>query len=263
MEISGAVAVVTGGTGRIGQAITSELERRGAVGVRWDRTFDAGLDRAIECDVSEAQSVEDAMQQTIEQWGMPRILVNGAAVSGALSPLAAAATGEDWGRVLSSLDDWRRVIDINLIGVVNCMRSFARRIASAGSSGSIVNISSIASLPHAEPGYTAYAASKAALNQLTICAADDFGPIGIQVNAVAPGMMSTGMRDPNTPVRPNDGVPPSAARVDIMKHVPLGQRLGQGTDIAQAACALIELDYVTGQTVYVDGGLSLRTLTRA
>jgi NAD(P)-dependent dehydrogenase (short-subunit alcohol dehydrogenase family) len=142
------------------------------------------------------------------------------------------------------------------------MRSFAKRIAGDPRPVAIVNISSISSSLVAEPGLVAYSASKAALNQLTRVAAAELGPLGIRVNAVGPGLMETPMQGPNRPaagVLKSSDARPSQFGVAVAKYVPIEQRLGRGDDIAQAVSATLQMDWVTGQIIYADGGLTLRS----
>jgi NAD(P)-dependent dehydrogenase (short-subunit alcohol dehydrogenase family) len=154
------------------------------------------------------------------------------------------------------------VLRVNVIGVANCMRVFARQLARTGRPGAIVNISSMASGPVAEPGLTAYSASKAAVNQLTRVAAAELGPLGIRVNAVGPGMMAEPMLGPTRPTatssKPTDSRPADFA-LDKVTYVPIEQRHGRGEDIAEAVCAVLQMDWVTGQIIFADGGLTLRS----
>jgi NAD(P)-dependent dehydrogenase (short-subunit alcohol dehydrogenase family) len=262
MNVAGAVAVVTGGTGAIGQSIISRLADLGARPVAWDVYVGDDDKQTIACDVGAAASVEEAMDRTAADWGVPAILVTVAAVSGGFSPLAVSANDDEWPRVLTDPDTWQRVLTTNVIGVANCMRAFARRLADQGSPGAIVNISSISSSLVAEAGLVAYSASKAALNQLTRCAAAEFGPLGIRVNAVGPGLMATPMQGPNRPsagVTKQSDARPSDFGLAVAKYIPIEQRLGQGEDIAQAVAAVLQMDWVTGQIIYADGGLTLRS----
>ncbi|MGH3493033.1 MAG: SDR family NAD(P)-dependent oxidoreductase [Sciscionella sp.] len=262
MDLSGTVAVVTGGTGAIGEAVTARLSAAGATPVAWDLYTEGAGERVVSCDVGRAESVEQAMEQTVTTWGVPTVLVTVAAVSGGFSPLATKASGEEWDSVLTAPETWQRVLTTNVVGVANCMRSFARRIAECRRPASIVNISSISSGLVAEPGLIAYSASKAAMNQLTRCAAAELGPLGIRVNGVGPGLMETPMQGPNRPtagVTASADARPNAFGSTITKYVPIEQRLGRGDDIAQAVLATLEMDFVTGQIFYVDGGLTLRS----
>ncbi|WP_169816247.1 SDR family NAD(P)-dependent oxidoreductase [Nocardia miyunensis] len=262
MELDGAIAVVTGGTGAIGRSVIALLEQRGARAVAWDLFAESGSGDVITCDVGSVESVEEAMDRTVAEYGVPTVLVTVAAVSGGISPLATSANEQEWERVFTAPETWDRVMRTNVVGVANCMRSFARRVSVTGSSGAILNISSMSSGPVAEPGLAAYSASKAALNQLTRVAAAELGPLGIRVNAVGPGMMATPMGGANRPdsvATKNSDARPADFASSAVRYVPIEQRHGTGEDIAQAVVALLQTDWVTGQIVFADGGLTLRS----
>jgi NAD(P)-dependent dehydrogenase (short-subunit alcohol dehydrogenase family) len=276
MDLEGAVAVVTGGTGTIGATIAQHLRRAGSRAVAWDRDAVDGDDSIIPVDVSDPASVDAAMVVTLQRHGVPRILVNAAGVSGGLATLAdQATTDEDWSSVLSTQSAWDTVLKVNVLGVVNTSRAFARviaevdrdaRAAGANPGGSIVNISSTSSGPITDPALAAYSASKAAANMVTKLAAVDFGPLGIRVNAVAPGFMETRMKPmptvsaSATPPHPTAGKDTSAR---VRARTPLGARLGQPDDIAETVVAVLRTGFVTGQVVYVEGGLTQHSLLRA
>jgi NAD(P)-dependent dehydrogenase (short-subunit alcohol dehydrogenase family) len=258
LDLVDAIVVVTGGNGAMGPAIAARLRAIGATPVTWD-IYSHGNQDAVTCDVADAKSVSSAMQQTVDGWGVPTAIVNAAAISGGYSPLAVQAES-DWDRVLTAPEDWTRVLATNVIGVANCMRAFAQRLAQIHKPGAIVNISSIGAGPVAEAGLAAYAASKAAVNQLTRIAAVDLGPLGIRVNAVGAGVMASPMLGPNR----SPGVEPLVARspgyvADITRYVPIEQRHGRGEDIAEAVCAVLQTGWITGQIIYADGGLTLRS----
>jgi 3-oxoacyl-[acyl-carrier protein] reductase len=261
MNLSGAVVVVTGRNGAMGPHIMKKLAGLGAQPVAWD-VYVEGTDKpTVFCDVGNVASVADAIARTEADWGVPTALVTAAAISGGFSPLAATAAGDDWEGVLTAPEDWARVLTTNVIGVANCMRVFARRLACDGREGAIVNVSSIGAGPVAEPGLAAYAASKAAINQLTRVAAADLGPLGIRVNAVGVGVMAAPMLGPRRgsgAIKVSDARPQDFVQ-DVCRYVPIEQRHGTGDDIAEAVCALLQLRWVTGQVLYADGGLTLRS----
>lgn len=258
MQIAGAVAVVTGGTGSIGSAVCAALSAAGATAVAWDVAVDGGAE-AVACDVTDARSVEEAMTTTVDRFGIPSILVTVAGVSGGFSPLASRASGDDWDRVLTAPDVWSRVLAINVVGVANCMRSFARHLASTARPGSIVNVSSMSGGPQAEPGLAAYSASKAAVNQLTRVAAAELGPLGIRVNAIGPGLMETPMGVTSGAQTRSGEARPTSIGSELARHHPIEHRLGRSDDIAEAVVALIGAGWITGQVVLADGGLTLRS----
>ncbi|MBM3660497.1 MAG: SDR family oxidoreductase [Actinobacteria bacterium] len=147
-----------------------------------------------------------------------------------------------------SLADWRTVVDVNLSGTFVTARAVARRLAAAGTPGSIVAVTSMNGVAPG-PNAGAYAATKAGIARLTEQMALEWGPLGIRVNAVAPGLIDTGM---STPIY---------ADPDIRRRrsgaVPLG-RLGTGADVASVVLFLLSdaAAYVTGTEVLVDGGVT-------
>lgn len=262
MNLDGVVAVVTGGGGTIGSQVRALLAERGAVAVGWDRDLADGV---LACDVSDPGSVEAALTATIEQAGTPHVLVNAAGVSGGRSPWAKDAGPDDWSSVLSSNATWDAVFRVNVMGVVNCSREFARACAGTGEPGAIVNITSIGAGPLTDPALTAYSASKAAVNALTRVAAMDFAHLGIRVNAIAPGMMEARMRvagvDAPSPSIGTGAADASDLGARLAATTPLGHRLCSADDIAQAVLALLDAEFVTGQVLIVDGGLTLRSFS--
>lgn len=147
-----------------------------------------------------------------------------------------------------SLADWRTVVDVNLSGTFVTARATARRLAAAGEPGSIVTVTSMNGVAPG-PNAGAYAATKAGIARLTEQMALEWGPLGIRVNAVAPGLVDTGM---STPIY---------ADPDIRRRrsgaVPLG-RLGTGDDVASVVLFLCSdaAAYVTGTEILVDGGVT-------
>jgi NAD(P)-dependent dehydrogenase (short-subunit alcohol dehydrogenase family) len=251
MQISGAVAVVVGGGGSIGREIRTALETAGATPVPWDLSPAAGV---IVCNVSDSASVDAAMEQTVREYGPPTILVNTVAIPGRFATLASEADDDTWHNVLGASDQWRATFDTNVIGPLNTSRAFARRLTAERRPGAIVNVSSVSGGPVAEPGLAAYCGSKAALNMLTRTAAADLAPLGIRVNAVAPGMMAVGMTPPGSPAPTTR--PPGFVDA-IGRNTPIEHRLGEAADVAQAVLAVLTMDWVTGQVIVADGGLTL------
>jgi len=191
---------------------------------------------AVRCDVTDDASVDAAVARTLEQFGGLHVAVN-AAGQGSIGSVLNASTAE-----------FAQTMDTNLTGVFRAMRAEAR--AMQGHKGSIVNISSIAgALTHR--WMSAYCASKAAVNMLTRCAADDLGAHGIRVNAVMPGLVPTDLAAPL--------VGSDLAREDYLRCMPLG-RLGTPEDVATIVSFLLsdEAAWITGQCIGVDGGHTLR-----
>jgi NAD(P)-dependent dehydrogenase (short-subunit alcohol dehydrogenase family) len=259
MKLDGATAVITGGTGAIGTEIGRALAQRGADVARWDVAADEGV---IACDVSDPVSVAAAFEATLRDHGQPTVLVNAAGVSGGRAPWAADAADDEWRFVLSPTEAWRSVFDVNVLGPVNTSREFARLLRASGLPGAIVNITSIGGAELNDPALTAYSASKAAANAVTRIAAKNFGPLGIRVNAVAPGMMENRMKSAGITTEAVSGRGDPA---DMMRRVaaatPVENRFARPSDIADAVLGLLDSDFVSGQVLVVDGGLTLRSFS--
>ena len=242
---SSPLAVVTGAARGIGAAISDRLATDGFHVVRLDRSF-PDSDRShdiIQCDVCDAESVHDAAAALAERavdLGPVRVLVNNAG-AWSFGPLE-EVTSEEFGRIL----------DVNLRGTFHCTQEFGRVMIAAGR-GTIVNVVSIAA-DAANPRVGAYSASKAGVVALTRQTALEWGPHGIRVNAVGPGFVPT----PGTGDVYDD---PDIRRVRA-GAVPL-RRLGTTADVANAVAFLVsdQASYITGQVLYVDGGVSESLMT--
>jgi NAD(P)-dependent dehydrogenase (short-subunit alcohol dehydrogenase family) len=192
---------------------------------------------AVVSDVADLDAVESLADQTLKEFGRVDIVVNN----------AGAARGEDRKPVID-LDPalWRTVLDVNLTGSFLMSKVFGRHLVASGNGGSIVNISSIAG-KKLSPNTSAYAASKAGLQALTACMAQEVAGAGVRVNAICPGVIDTSRMD-------------DLGRGEVWEQViqdliPLG-RAGTGEDIAHSVVYLCsdEGSWVTGQSWNVDGG---------
>jgi len=226
-------AVVVGGASGIGAA-TADLYRAQGVAVTvWDvaGAFD------IRCDVTDASSVDRAMAQTLAGTGIPD------------ETTVTAGIGHSGQLLDESVEAWDRVMAVNARGPWLVMRSVANAMREAGRPGSIVATSSV-SARLVDRGMGLYCASKAALSMLVQVAASEWGPLGIRVNAIAPGVTQTPMlgRAPTE----------SGWLAGVRQRTPLG-RLGQAEDIAAAIAALHQMEWVTGQVLECDGGLSMHS----
>lgn len=237
------IAVVTGAGGGIGREIAIHLARVGAhvlavdlneEGLRVTANSSAGI--AVQpCNLCEQDAASAVMQRARQEFGSaPYILINNAGVGNARSALE------------TSNEDWDRFLDVNLRTVFT-MSSAALRQFTGG--GCIVNIASIFGLVGVQ-GSAPYSAAKAAIVGLTRQMAADYGPSGVRVNAVAPGLIET----PATALR----IAESAQFQNVLvRRTPLG-RAGTPSDIAKAVAFLASEDasFITGQTLAVDGGWS-------
>ena len=188
-------------------------------------------------DVSDLGAVEGLAARVMAEFGRVDIVVNN----------AGAARGEDRKPVVDLDPDlWRTVIDVNLTGSFLMSKVFGRHLVASGAGGSIVNISSIAG-KKLSPNTAAYAASKAGLQALTACMAQEVAGAGVRVNAICPGIIDT--------FRMDDLGRGDVWNQAIRELVPMG-RAGTGEDIAHAVVFLCsdEGAWVTGQAWNVDGG---------
>jgi NAD(P)-dependent dehydrogenase (short-subunit alcohol dehydrogenase family) len=247
-DLRGKVAVVTGAGRGIGRAIAAGLAGAGARVGLFARTAGelADVQQAIEQAGGEALAVagsvvdpEDLLALVAavdERWGRLDVLVNNAGIS----PIFQRAEEIDD-------DEWRRIIEVNLSGSFYCCRAAFALMARTG--GSIVNVSSVAGTTGAER-LAAYSASKGGLELLTRTLAIEWASRGIRVNAVAPGFIETDLtRD----------LLASRWRSRLLEQIPLG-RFGQASEVVGAVTFLASeaASYITGATVFIDGGWSAR-----
>jgi NAD(P)-dependent dehydrogenase (short-subunit alcohol dehydrogenase family) len=196
-------------------------------------------DRAawVTCDVTDDASVDAAIAATVERFGALHGAVNSAG-TGTVGPITDTSTAE-----------FQRVIDTNLTGSFRCLRAEARAMQATGG-GSIVNVSSIAgALTH--PWMGAYCASKAGLDMLTRCAADELGEHGIRVNSVLPGLVHTPMAAALSEI--------PESREEYLSLMPIS-RIGEPDDVGRLVAFLLSdaAGWITGQLIGVDGGHTLR-----
>lgn len=234
MELSGRIAVVSGGGSGIGAACARRLAAEGATVVTWDLT---GGD--VACDVRDPASVDRALARTVAHAGTPSVHVAAAGVSGARRPFLEVETA-----------DFDRTLEVNLRGSFLTMRAVTHAMREAGLDGSVVAITSVNGTI-TDPGQAGYSAAKAGLNHLCRVAASDLGLHGIRVNAVAPGPTTTPMLE-----RIIGDDPDFAAEVGAV--TPLAQ-IGTPELVADAVLAVLCADWITGQVVAADGGVGLQT----
>lgn len=245
--VAGTVCVVTGAASGIGRACALELARAGGRVVLLDRNGDAvrsaaeeirpagGDVIALACDVSDPESVNAAAMSAERRFGEAEVLVNAA---GQLRPGALATL---------PLAEWNALLAVNLTGALICAQRFGTGMLAARR-GSMVHIASIGGR-HPTPHAGAYSVAKAGIVMLSQHLALEWAGQGVRSNVVSPGLIHTGMT-----AAFYDDPAITAARSAM---VPLG-RIGQPEDIARAVLWLAgpASDYVTGQDLTVDGGLS-------
>jgi 3-oxoacyl-[acyl-carrier protein] reductase len=249
-RLQGKVAVVTGAAQGIGAATARRLAADGAsvavVDLTEERAKDTaesiraagGTALALGCDVSNAAEADACVERVVAELGRIDILVNNAGVT------------RDNLMYKMSDEDWDSVIDVNLKSVFLMSRAAQRHMVPA-KYGKIVNLSSSSALGNR--GQANYSAAKAGIQGLTATLAQELGPYGVNVNAVAPGYVATAM---TAATAQRLGVTPEQAQQMAAEQIPV-RRVGQPEDIAAVIAFLASDDagYVSGQTLYVNGGL--------
>lgn len=249
MNLDNQIAVITGGASGMGKACAQALTARGVRVVIWDKQIEASTAKefafAVTCDVSSAEEIEQALQKTIAQIGVPRICINCAGIAP-----AKRMVGKEGAMPLAA---FKQVIDINLVGTFNVMRVAATAMAGLepdpGSQerGVIINTASIAAF-EGQIGQTAYSASKGGVVAMTLPAARELAQHAIRVNTIAPGLIATPMLL-NMPQEVQDSL---AATVTFPK------RLGKPEEFAALVIHIIENSFINGEVIRFDGALRMQ-----
>jgi 3alpha(or 20beta)-hydroxysteroid dehydrogenase len=243
MRLEGKVALVTGAAHGIGAAIARRFTAEGARVLVTDVDDDGLGQLAAELeaparahDVTDEDAWEQVAAWAVDAHGQVDVLVNNAGVF-------LAARLED-----TTLEDFRRLQDVNQVGVFLGMRTIAPLMTQRGS-GSIINLSSVAGRMGA-PYLTAYAASKWAVRGMTKCVAKEVAASGVRVNSLQPGQIDTAMH-----ARQQESTPELIAK--LVAGIPM-RRIGDPREVADAAVFLAadESRYMTGGEIVVDGGVS-------
>ncbi|MFZ7945017.1 3-oxoacyl-ACP reductase FabG [Neobacillus sp. 19] len=246
MRLQDKVAIITGAAGGIGLTAAEVFAREGAKVAMADFNVEQGEERARELqqngyevsffqvNVADRQSVDEMVEKVLGVYGKIDILINNAGITrdAMLSKL--------------SVKDFQQVLDVNLTGVFHCTQAVLPTMIANGR-GRIINTSSVSGV-YGNVGQTNYAATKAGVVGMTKTWAKELGRKGINVNAVAPGFIETGMT----------AKVPEKVMAQMMQMVPLA-RLGKPEDIANAYLFLAsdESNYVNGTVLHVDGGIMM------
>ena len=250
MNPNGQTAIVTGGGSGLGEATARALAARGARVA----LLDIGVERAakvaaeiggvaVKCDVSSAESAEAAIAETAQKLGEPRILVNCAGIA-----IGVKTVGKDGPH---PLEQYRKVIEVNLIGTFNMIRLVADRTSKleplqGGERGVIVNTASVAAYD-GQIGQAAYSSSKGGVVGMTLPVARDLARSGIRVVTIAPGIFKTPMMA---------GMP-QEVQDSLGAAVPFPPRLGEPAEYAALACHIVENQMLNGETIRLDGAIRM------
>jgi 3-hydroxyacyl-CoA dehydrogenase / 3-hydroxy-2-methylbutyryl-CoA dehydrogenase len=253
MELSSISAVITGGASGLGRATAARLAAAGARVALLDRPASAGADVAkslgpaavfTPADVTSADEVAGALERAVAAGGGLNVLVNCAGIGTAMKTFGKAGPAR--------LEDFTRVIQVNLIGTFNCIRLAAVHMARNtpnpdGERGVVINTASVAAFD-GQIGQAAYSASKGGIVGLTLPVARDLAELGIRVVTIAPGIFET----------PLLGTLPDNVRVSLANQVPFPKRLGRPEEYAALAEEIITNVMLNGETIRLDGAIRMQ-----
>ena len=248
-DLTGKVAVVTGGSGGAGKATSIGLALYGADVVVTARTLSTLEETAAEvekqgrkalpisCDVADQESVDQMVKRTMEEFGKIDILVTTAGI-------ALRHPAEEM-----PIDEWQKVMDINVRGTFLCCQAVAKEMIQRGEGGKIVTVGSIRGLQGHPAGYSGYATSKGAVHLLTKQLATEWAKFKIHVNCIAPCIFWTPLTEPILKDEEMYKI--------FMQRIPLG-RPAEPEDLVGAVVYLASeaSAMVTGHVLYIDGGTS-------
>lgn len=252
MDIKNSVVIITGGASGMGAAAAQLLAARGAKIAILDLNLTQAEKIAqeingvaIQCDVSDAGNAATALTQAQTILGPARVLINCAGVAPAKRIVGRNGA--------MPLEDFRKVIDVNLIGSFNLLRLAAAAMSQleplgdAGERGVIINTASIAAF-EGQIGQAAYSASKGGIVALTLPAARELAQFAIRVVAIAPGIMET-------PMLRNM---PQEVQTSLEAMIPFPKRLGKPEEFAKLAAHIIDNAYINGEVIRLDGAIRMR-----
>ncbi|HKW84356.1 MAG TPA: SDR family NAD(P)-dependent oxidoreductase [Burkholderiaceae bacterium] len=251
MKIQGQAAIVTGAASGLGAETARELVRRGAKVAVLDRNEDGAKALAAEiggiglgCDITSTDSLAAALQAAREAHGPARLVMNIAGIG-----TAKRLIGKDGTPM--PLEDFKRVIDVNLVGTFNVIRLACAEIVKLepledGERGVVVNTASVAAFD-GQVGQEAYAASKGGLVSLTLPLARDLAQFGVRVCTIAPGLFLT----------PLMAELPQPVQDSLAASIPFPKRLGKPEEFAQLAASIVENMSLNGEVIRLDGALRM------
>ena len=251
MQIQGQAALVTGGASGLGEATARELARLGAKVAVLDRNAELAEKVAADiggvacpCDITDAASVTAALEKAAAAHGPARILMNVAGIGSAKRMVQRDGSA-------APLEDFVRVININLIGSYNVSRLFAAAcsklpVLDNGERGVMMFTASVAAFD-GQVGQQAYSASKAGLAGMTLPMARDLAQHAIRVCTVAPGLFATPLMKEL----------PEAVHQSLAASIPFPPRLGKPEEFAELACHIVTNGHLNGEVIRLDGALRM------
>lgn len=251
MKLSTTAAIITGGASGLGEATARHFAANGAQVTILDRDVKRGTAVATdiggfftETDVTDEVSVQAAIDLAKEKMGKISVTVNCAGIA-----IGIKTVGRDGPH---PLDAFRRTIDVNLVGTFNVARLAAVVMAenepeSDGARGVIINTASVAAFD-GQKGQAAYAASKGGIAAMALPMARDLASTGIRVMTIAPGIFMTPMLAGLS----------EEVQAQLSADVPNPARLGQASEYGQLAAAIVEIGYLNGEVIRIDGALRMR-----
>lgn len=251
MQIQGQAALVTGGASGLGEATARELARLGAKVAVLDRNAELAEKVAADiggvacaCDITDPASVQAAIDKAAAAHGPARILMNVAGIGSAKRVVQRDGSA-------APLEDFVRVININLIGSYNVSRLFAAAcsklpVLDNGERGVMMFTASVAAFD-GQVGQQAYSASKAGLAGMTLPMARDLAQHAIRVCTVAPGLFATPLMNEL----------PEAVQQSLAASIPFPPRLGKPQEFAELACHIVTNGHLNGEVIRLDGALRM------
>ncbi len=258
MKVENQTALITGGASGLGEAVARELSRLGArvaildvnatlgetVAASINAAFGHGRAVACECDITRTDSVAVALKRASSELGPARILMNVAGIGSARRIVAKDGSP-------APLEDFARVVNVNLIGTYNISRLFAADCVKLesledGERGVMMFTASVAAFD-GQVGQQAYSASKGGLVSMTLPMARDLAQHGIRVCTIAPGLFATPLMKQL----------PEPVQVSLAASIPFPQRLGKPEEFAQLAVHIVTNTHLNGEVIRLDGALRM------
>lgn len=252
MDIKGSTIIVTGGASGLGEACIRRCVQKGATAAIFDFDTDRGKavaselgDAVIFCkiDVSDPDAVQFGIDKVVETLGAVHVVINCAGVATPMKVVGKKGP--------LNMDQFNRVIQINLIGTMTVLSRAAEKMAANppnadGEKGVVINVASIAAF-EGQIGQAAYSASKAGVAGMTLPVAREFADYGIRVMTIAPGLFETPMMA---------GLP-DAVKASLANSIPFPKRLGRPEEFADLALHIIENPLLNGETIRLDAAVRM------